>query len=198
MLDEIAKEASLLDREAEEEFARRPTRFGVLTDEPEADLGMRLQEARRNANITQGELADKTRHVDLDGNGISSAVISLYERGVNRPGPREIRLLCEALRISPNRLIYGDEDPFEQHGLTEYSRYWSGLRSQAEFYAAVNYCFMRLQGRQRSTVLDLMLELLRTGNKNFDKEVNEKAVTTFLEYAEMLQKELSKRNQDKS
>jgi transcriptional regulator with XRE-family HTH domain len=185
-LDDLVEEAHLIDRETEEEFARRPRKFGVLPDEPELDLGVRLQEMRRKAFLTQGELADQTKRADLDGNGISSAVISLYERGVNRPGPREIRLLCEALHTSPNYLIYGDEDPFEQFGLHEYARYFSGAKSEAEFYAAVNYCFHQL-GRHKFAILELMLGLLRTGNKDFFKDIDEKAVTAFLEQAAQLE-----------
>ncbi|HUY83989.1 MAG TPA: helix-turn-helix transcriptional regulator, partial [Steroidobacteraceae bacterium] len=43
--------------------------------------------------------------------GVSRSVISLYELGVNRPGAREILLLCEALKVTPNWLLYGSESP---------------------------------------------------------------------------------------
>jgi transcriptional regulator with XRE-family HTH domain len=197
-LDALRQEAELIDKEIEEELSRRPpVKFGVLATEPEAELGQRIQEARRGAGLTQEELAERTKRADIDGSGISGAVISLYERGVNRPGPREIRILCEALRITPNHLVYGDEAPFAQHGLNEYIRYWGGARSEGEFYAALTYCFSRLHGHHKSAVMDLMMGLLRGWNKNFDKELDEKAVETFLQQSDELRLELAKKRKSK-
>lgn len=44
--------------------------------------------------------------------GISRAVLFGYEAGRTRPGARELRLLCEALKVTPNRLLFGSEEPF--------------------------------------------------------------------------------------
>lgn len=198
LLDELANEAALIDREIEEKYSGRPpAKFGVLATEPETELGQRLQDARRAAGLTQGELAEKTQRVDVTGNGISGAVISLYERGVNRPGPREIRILCETLRITPNHLVYGEETPFEQHGLHEYARYWGGIKSEAEFHAALTYCFSRLHGHHKGAIMDLMMGLLRGWNKNFDKELDAKAAESFLRQSDELRLELVKRQKDK-
>lgn len=195
--EELGKEAALIDREIAEDLSRHPRKFGVLAGEPEAELGQRLQEARRGAGLTQEELAEKTKNTDIDGNGISGAVISLYERGVNRPGPREIRILCETLRITPNHLVYGDEDPFEQNGLNEYSRYWGWVRSEGEYYAAMTYCFTHLHKHHKTAVMELMIGLLRGWNKNFDKEIDARAVEAFLQQSDELRIELAKRSKNK-
>ena len=195
-LEKQVKVGDLFAKEAEEERSRRPVvKFGVLADEPESELGQRLQEARRGAGLTQDELAEKSKRIDIDGKGVSGAVISLYERGVNRPGPREIRILCEILRISPNYLIYGNEDPFEDR--TQYSRYWGWARSEAELYAAMSYCFTRLHKHHKGAIMELMMGLLRGWNKNFDNELDAKAVKTFLQHADELRLELAKRRKEK-
>ncbi len=196
-LEKLTKNAELIDREIQEELSRHaPGKLGVLINEPELELGQRIQDARRMAGLTQGELAEKTKRVDAEGNGISGSVISLYERGVNRPGPREIRILCEALRISPNHLIYGDEDPFE--GTGKYERYLGWARSEAELYAAMTYCLTRLHHHHKAAVMDLMMGLLRGWNKDFDREMDAKAIETYLQHADELRLELAKQREENS
>jgi transcriptional regulator with XRE-family HTH domain len=82
----------------------------VATD-PTATLPAELVKARTKAGFTISDLHEKTK--------ISRAVLLGYEKGRTRPGAREIRLLCEALQITPNKLIYGTEDPFEKNPLHE-------------------------------------------------------------------------------
>jgi transcriptional regulator with XRE-family HTH domain len=191
----MAKRADLLIREADEERSKRPSaKFGTLHNEPELHLGDRLQEARREAGLTQGELAEKTKLADIDGVGISSSVISLYERGVNRPGPREIRILCESLRTTPNNLIYGEEDPFEP--LDAISRYWGGIKTEGELYAAMTYCFSRLHKHHKSSIMELMMAILRGWEKNFDNDLHANAEKIFLQYSDELRLELAKRQQE--
>ena len=112
--ESLAVEADFVDRQAKENENYAPSRQpGRLSNAPERDLGIRLRETRELKHITQGELATLTVNLDAEDKGVSRAVISLYEKGVNRPSPKELRLLCEALRVTPNFLIYGDEHPFE-------------------------------------------------------------------------------------
>jgi transcriptional regulator with XRE-family HTH domain len=74
-------------------------------------LQAELVRARTKAGLSISDLHDKTQ--------ISRAVLLGYERGRTRPGAREIKLLCEALKITPNKLIFGTEEPFEKHPLYE-------------------------------------------------------------------------------
>lgn len=72
---------------------------------------MRIRQAREALELTQGAVCTRTRMADPLGKGISRTSLVGYESGTSRPGLREIKLLCEVLSISPNRLIYGTDDP---------------------------------------------------------------------------------------
>ena len=65
-----------------------------------------LIKARAEMRLTQAQLAEKS--------GLSLSAIKSYESGRNMPGTRELRELCQALQISPNKLLFGTELPFEQ------------------------------------------------------------------------------------
>lgn len=191
-LSDLTEAARKADAPSVKAGEAAPLRFGVLQGEPEAELGIRLQVARQAAGLTQGQLSKQLAHADKEGRGVSAAVISLYERGVNKPGPKELRLLCEALRVTPNFLLYGNEDPFQ--GRTELSRYGGVAKSEVEFLAYLTYCFSRLHKHHREGMLQIMLGLLRGWNNSFDDEMHEKAVDTFLSSAKELKKLLHERD----
>lgn len=69
----------------------------------EDGIGIRLKAARESKGLSQSDLHNKT--------GLSRTVLINYEAGRHKPGARELRLLCDALEVSPNHLIYGTEDP---------------------------------------------------------------------------------------
>jgi transcriptional regulator with XRE-family HTH domain len=61
-----------------------------------------LVRARKALGWSQSQLHEQT--------GISREVIAMYETGRNKPGAREIVRLCEALKISPNKLLIGNDE----------------------------------------------------------------------------------------
>ncbi len=75
------------------------------------EIGKRLVEAREGLGLSQQNVHGASKRVDPAGEGVSRSALSLYETGVNRPGAREIVLLCEALKITPNWLLYGSDSP---------------------------------------------------------------------------------------
>jgi transcriptional regulator with XRE-family HTH domain len=75
------------------------------------EIGKRIADARDGLGWSQAALHARTKIADSESVGISRSVLSLYELGINKPGAREIRLLCEALKVSPNWLLYGSESP---------------------------------------------------------------------------------------
>lgn len=77
---------------------------GIKTD-PLTTLPGELIAAREMLGLTISDLHDRTK--------ISRAVLLGYEKGRTRPGARELKLLCSALRITPNKLLFGDEEPFQ-------------------------------------------------------------------------------------
>jgi transcriptional regulator with XRE-family HTH domain len=194
-LEQLAKQAEFAERVAEEEEEhagpRRPDQPGRLRTHPEKKLGDRIREIRESKFLTQGDLAELTKSLDSEEKGISRAVISLYEKGTNRPSPTELRLLCEALRVTPNYLIYGDEQPF--HTLREYDRLGTRDRHTPEGYAWVAYVMAHIHHNHYDAVMKLVLDLARGWNKSFDQGLQEKANAEFLEKAEQLQQQLAKR-----
>lgn len=64
-------------------------------------LTVELVRARKAAGWTQNELHQKT--------GISRDAIKGYESGRNMPGSRELRVLCEALGVSANKVLWGHD-----------------------------------------------------------------------------------------
>ena len=74
-------------------------------------IGRRISQARNGLGVSQQGISTRTAMLDADGIGISRATLSLYETGTNKPGAREILLLCEVLSVSPNWLLFGSESP---------------------------------------------------------------------------------------
>lgn len=191
-LERLAAKTDFIDRQAAEEIlcagSRQP---GRLRAHPEKDLGARLRETRESKFLTQGELADLTKSLDSEEKGISRAVISLYEKGTNRPSPTELRMLCEALRITPNYLIYGDEDPFNESN--EHYRLGTRDRHDPEGYAWLAYVMAHIHHNHYDAVMKLVLDLARGWNKNFDQGIQEHANAAFIEKAQQLQALLAAR-----
>lgn len=191
----LAQRARDLDAEDARNRIANPLRVGVLTHEPERELGKRIQEARQIAGMTQEELAKSTARADREKVGVSAPVISLYERGVNKPGPKELRLISEALRVTPNVLIYGHDDPFENS--TARARFGGWATSEPEFLAALAYCFGKLHHHHKMAVMDLMVGLLRGWNRDFDANIDEDAARELLRVADELKLLMKQRERAK-
>lgn len=67
-----------------------------------------LIKARNDLGLTQSQLSAQSN--------VSLSAIKGYETGRNMPGSRELRDLCETLRVTPNKLLFGVESPFLVHG----------------------------------------------------------------------------------
>lgn len=78
---------------------------------PEDGIGERVKTAREGRQWTQAILSTRTKLADPNGEGISRTVLVGYESGKYKPGARELRLLAEALHVTPNWLLYGTEKP---------------------------------------------------------------------------------------
>lgn len=77
---------------------------------PEDGIGLRIKSAREARKYSQIDMHKLT--------GLSRTVLINYEAGRHKPSAREIKLICDALKISPNFLIYGTEKPHEiQQGI---------------------------------------------------------------------------------
>lgn len=90
---------------------REPTPEKSKTDTLASEVGRRISQARSGLGLSQQAVSTRSSMLDPDGVGISRATLSLYETGTNKPGAREILLLCEVLSVSPNWLLFGSESP---------------------------------------------------------------------------------------
>lgn len=68
-----------------------------------------LIKARSELGLTQSQLATES--------GLSLSAVKAYESGRNMPGARELRNLCQAVQVSPNKLLFGKELPFESQSV---------------------------------------------------------------------------------
>lgn len=184
-LDALIEDAEFLDKEVAEAALHDRPKFGISDAEPELELGRRLEEARRELKLTQGELAERTKLADSEGVGISRAMLSMYESGKSMPPPRQLRILCEVLRMSPSRLVYGDDDPFGN--FLERGRFGGFSQSDPEFCALLNYAFHNLHHHHKMDIINLMMGLLRgwdkrwfTASPNVSRKINSASSAPYL------------------
>ena len=71
-------------------------------------MASELIRARADMGYTQAHLAEVS--------GVSRSAIKAYETGRSVPGSRELRALCQALKVSPNKVIFGVEAPTFEEG----------------------------------------------------------------------------------
>lgn len=86
-----------------------PSIAPVAGDSNGDSLGLELKQAREGKGLSLSALGATT--------GISRTALHQYETGKTKPGAREIIKLCQALEISPNRLLLGHETPYPVDGL---------------------------------------------------------------------------------
>lgn len=182
-LAELAELERLAKDEGQSAPDKRPLGYRLRHGAPEQDIGLRIQDARKQAGLTQKDLADRTRLLDIDGMGVSRGALSLYEIGKNSPPPKELRLLCEALKVSPNKLIYGTEDPFDD--FADRARYGIAMDGPRT-YAQVVYRLYKLHTTDRVALLRLIDGRLYMENRRFEADEAEYAETEFLRMAEEL------------
>jgi transcriptional regulator with XRE-family HTH domain len=96
----------------------------MSTHSPDQDLSFasELIKARTELPMTQAQLAEVS--------GVSRSAIKGYETGRNMPGARELRSLCGALRVTPNRLLFGTEAPLFGDSIAD--RFGAVMRADPE------------------------------------------------------------------
>jgi len=129
--------------------------------EPEREFGQRLARLREGRELSQEQLSQMTKAHDTSGQGISRAVISMYERGRNRPSTRELRILCDTLTVTPSELLYGDSAPFDIDR-------WQVLgkrEGDALFFARWMLLLSRLNSDSQLALFELVINLARPTQK---------------------------------
>lgn len=80
---------------------------------PEDGIGERIREARQRPayDLSVEALSRLCRAYDDEGQGITPTTLLRYEQGKVKPGARELRILCDALDLSADWLLFGAENP---------------------------------------------------------------------------------------
>lgn len=129
-------------------------------------IAFQLQRSRIERGLSIVELSKQT--------GISKTVLHGYERGRTKPGAREIRLLCAALQVSPNRLILGN-DSFETStpSFTSFYRKVRARPALANLYLTMMLPAVSaiLDEEEVQSVLNLVMALTKARNPEFADEV---------------------------
>lgn len=122
---------------------------------PDQEVGVRIRQAREEMQLTQAHVATRSRMADPEDKGISRTALIGYEAGSSRPGLREIRLLCEVLKVTPNWLIFGTESPAQtllpSLDLVRGNSLQSALRTA--------FAISALKGHEREALMSLALSL---------------------------------------
>ena len=92
----------------------KPVLEPMKTVPPESGIGRRIAYCRGQLdNLPVEALARYTKNFDAA--GISRTTIVRYESGDNIPGGRELRILCDALWVPANWLLYGAVDAADEN-----------------------------------------------------------------------------------
>jgi len=88
------------------------TSESIKTTVPEDGLGERIRQRREEKNFTQEALSvlTKSKYIDPECKGVSRPAIVGYEKNSTLPGARELRILAEALDVTPSWLVLGRYD----------------------------------------------------------------------------------------
>jgi transcriptional regulator with XRE-family HTH domain len=157
----------------------------TASEEPELELGARLAKLRERQLWSQEQLSQATKQHDSSGVGLSRAVISMYERGKNRPGTRELRILCDTLRVTPSELLYGSSAPFE----VDKWQILDSSRSHPLYFARWLHLFSMLPPTAQLSIYELVIELLRPTQAQIQR-LDMDSYKKLLDLADQLRREL--------
>lgn len=123
-------------------------------------VAVRIRQARERKGLSFSDLHKVT--------GISRTALHDYESGRTKPGARELGLLCEAMRVTPNWLLLGTEDPFkERRGLKALLQ----LRSGPAMLAVSTLILPIAMGTFNEDELEALLTLIATILEAQDKDL---------------------------
>lgn len=129
---------------------------------PEDGIGDRIRIIRESKKLSHDGLSSLTKICDLEKKGISRTTIRGYELGTFKPGTREIRVLSEALEVSPSFLIIGAPDSDKDFEKTD-----ANSQDQSKpifsFGKGVQtvWAFLELASEDKEIVRQLVLTLVR-------------------------------------
>lgn len=105
----------------------------------------KIKEARKNARITQADLADRL--------GVHRSTIANYELGRRKPSVTELKQIADILHVDVNYLLEGDEVNPADELLTRANNVFSDLNLSKEDKDAIFHDIMEIymNGKGKST-----------------------------------------------
>ena len=114
-----------------------PMKANGPAETPESRFGERLSYARKELDLSIEALSRLSKEYDPSGLGVSPTSISRYESAGGMPGLSEFRVLCDALDVPAQWLVYGElanagKDEAEQGLLASLERYVRAKQADIE------------------------------------------------------------------
>lgn len=122
------------------------------------EIGRRIVQARNGLGLSQQAVHTRSKLLDPEGVGVSRAALSLYEIGTNKPGAREILLLCEVLSVSPNWLLFGSESPART--LQPTTLFLAG--DALDISARLAFAILALNSSDRDSIANIVFSMLNS------------------------------------
>lgn len=115
-------------------------------------IGERIQKSRKALELSAEELVLLLASYDFEAvnendKGISLPTIYRYEKGEREPGAREIRLLCNALNVSADWLIFGQPWNTDQAADSQLANDFRSLVKRAADDKTLNALFDKNKAR---------------------------------------------------
>ncbi|WP_162241060.1 helix-turn-helix domain-containing protein [Acidovorax sp. Leaf78] len=129
-----------------------------------------LVQAREKLGLTQAQLASES--------GVSLSAIKSYEIGRTFPGAREIRQLCKVLKLTPNKLLFGVDDPFSSQQVGDAARF-PGLTPTEVHRWRMRFLIDHLSAEECASFYFLMSALVRSRRGANDLDATEEEADLF-------------------
>lgn len=127
-------------------------------------VAIELRRAREAKGISHSELHRQT--------GISRPVLFGYETGRTKPGAKELRLLSEALGVTPNRLLFGTDEPFKpQTGIRSLVKLRNSPVSMMVGMMLFPVAFGVLDDDQVESLLTILSSMVESRDKETHKKI---------------------------
>jgi transcriptional regulator with XRE-family HTH domain len=134
---------------------------GASHEAPEDQIGPRIASRRTSKGLNHDGLSKLTKLFDLPSKaGISRTTIRGYEIGLYKPGTRELRLLSQALEVTPTWLIFGGS---EESAATDADPNGPQATPQSEVqkFLVALHLLRALDPRDRDVVYDVLHTISR-------------------------------------
>jgi transcriptional regulator with XRE-family HTH domain len=142
-----------------------------ITEKKDADLsiGERIQKKRKEHGLSVDGLSLLTASFDFgvlaeSEKGLSSQTLYRYEKAEREPATREIRLLCSALNVSADWLIFGHSWNTEQAADTQLANDFRSLIKQASDEKTLKAIFDK--NKSRDNLHQLKLSEIKNSKNN--------------------------------